>query len=615
MSIRHTIPETIALVAFGIVSLVATGNVLGQYLVPRRIGEAPQDTWGNLGSMPDENVPSECWALLFEASSFSDATIPGITQFGDDISAMRKHVQAAGTSDDHILVLRGKRDATKARFDAALDEICSKAQPFDLVLVVLEGYGVQIRGVDYILPCDVTKASLEAAIDGDAAATSQFLAMEDILASLDRSGVARKVVLVNPYSIAAAELAGRSVAEVLRSEPYGAQRIVIPEGLVCITSRSLQQMKRVWRRDLVASNSPANREVTVFMRIVIEALSGYADQPQAGMAKSAMPGDKRIHVSEFLRYIEHRAENRAFPMPKIQRNLVYDYVLLPFVEAPADLVEFRDAVVRQVQRHLYIAGLRLLFVHHDAENAAIVFANCADMDADPVLRSYARRMRYASFVATGDVVRAWNEAETNEEPLQIFAWNDVPVYIDAACEQPREVERTVTETYYVRQRFSRVAKTRTKTETTKQSIPEGSILTITDVTENPGGGYRLQFGACHRLEASLVEGSTTTADPLDREYDFVEIEEKNPAGEPMSGWVDIAAFNLTAIQAANKAKWEIEGKEIEDRLMKRRHSQPKPPPPSLSASSEPEPTTPAAPSGGRRAIGTGRLRGIPYLPF
>ncbi|NQT39282.1 MAG: hypothetical protein HQ581_17420 [Planctomycetes bacterium] len=462
------------------------------------------------------------WIVLLEATEFADAAIAPIDALGDDMATLHKQIIASGVSEDQIQYFRGHENATKAKFDACMGHIGSRAKEGDLVVLAFAGYGIHLHGADYLVPGDADVAAIRRAIEGGGAPES-LIPVKNILESLDLGPGVRKLVLMDMHSIEPERLIGETPDEEAGGIPFGSEKQAIPKNLAVLTSRSLAQMPSfAFMR--AENNSTDAPRLTVFMRIVLEAFTGYADQPLAGVSKAVAQGDGRVRISEFLRHVENRSTSRGYPLPNIQHNLVDDFELLPFIEVPVDLTELSVALVREVQENLYVAALKLLFVHHDAEAAAIAFANCAGMEADESLQDKARHLRYTAFAAAGDAVRAWSESQLNREPLRVFVWENTRVYAEKTGNTPTEL-----------------------------TLGVGYLLEIDDFFLDDSNNCRLHFA--HALKLNTKISNTREGDA----YAFTE-EEVAVDGASIGGWVDDASLDMVHIRRDHNRRMQEEGR-------------------------------------------------------
>ena len=378
--------------------------------------------------------PGECFAILYDGSQMQ--YLPQLLMFHDDLKVLKETVLAAGVPEKNIFLCSGKETGTRKGFGNTILAVLEKAKRNDFVLITMQGYATHLDGVDYILPYDTNPKDISDSVRAPqelvenyrknfipVQAVLKLLSQEEKTNDLDKCR--KMLVLINPYSVAPADVAKLTIQETFPIIPFGHQNWVLPMGTVVVTSRALRLMPE--RHALLDASSGGQPKTTIFMRIVLEGLSGLARQRDSD---SKDP----INTGEFLTFMEHRSEIQDYMKPVTRFHTDFQFRMLPYFEVPPMVQQTRNDVVAQIQVNHYRTGLFLLFNQQDPQSSCIAFANCEGMGDDAVLTRLARLMRFCSYLAYGDIPRLLDEnADKQAFPAYIVSQTSV---FDAPDGQP-----------------------------------------------------------------------------------------------------------------------------------------------------------------------------------
>ena len=361
-------------------------------------------------SLTEPSPQGECFVILFDGSQMKH--LPSRLEFRDDLKALRETVVAAGVPEKNIYFCSGENTGTRKGFGNTILDVLVKARRNDFVLIAMQGYATHLDGIDYILPYDTNPDDIRDSVQASKKLAEEladnyrknFIPVQAILNLLlqekkaDDLDKCRKIlVLINPYSVAPADVANLTVKETFPTIPFGHQDWILPAGTVVVTSRALRLMP-----GYLDATGEMQQKTTVFMRIVLEGLSGLARQ-------SNSDSKRPINVGEFLSFLNNRSEIQDFMKPNIRFHTDFQFEMLPYITMPPLIQQIREGIVARIQINHYKTGLFLLFNQQDPQSSSLAFANCESMGHDAELTRLAKQMRFCSYLAFGDIPRLLDE--------------------------------------------------------------------------------------------------------------------------------------------------------------------------------------------------------------
>ncbi|MCL2348004.1 MAG: hypothetical protein FWC50_07040 [Planctomycetaceae bacterium] len=380
------------------------------------------------------STPGEYYVILFDGSQMKH--LPSRTEFHDDLKALKETVVAAGVPEKNIIMCSGEETGTRNGFGNTILAIAEKAKRNDFILVAMQGYATHLDGIDYILPYDTNPNDIRNAVRAPEELANNYRknfipvqAMLNLLAQdkkTNDSDKCRKIlVLINPYSVDPADVAQLTVKETFPTIPFGHQEWILPTGTIAVTSRALRLMPE--NHALLDASTSQSLRTTVFMRIVLEGLSGLARQADSD---SKQP----VTVGEFLTFLNNRSEIQDFAKPNIRFHTDFQFRMFPYFEAPPMIQKIRQDIVAQIQVNHYRTGLFLLFNQQDPQSSSFAFANCEGMTQDKSLAELARQMRFCSYLAFGDIPRLMDE-NTEKQSFPTYVVQQTQIF-DSPDGQP-----------------------------------------------------------------------------------------------------------------------------------------------------------------------------------
>ena len=371
--------------------------------------QLPVEAASEPGVPSSTSEQGQYYVILFDGSQMKH--LPSRTEFRDDLKALKETVIAAGVPEKNIIECSGENTGTRVGFGRIVTNVAERAKRNDFILIAMQGYATHLDDVDYILPYDTNPNDIRDSVRAPEKLSEKYreslIPVQGVLNLLsqnkktnDSDKCKKMIVLINPFSVAPADVAKLTVQETFPTIPFGHQEWVLPTGTIVVTSRALRLMPE--NHALFDTPKKAPLRTTVFMRIVLEGLSGLARQTDSD---SKLP----IVIGEFLTFLNNRSEIQGFAKPNIRFHADFQFRMLPYFDAPPMVQELRKDVVAQVQTNHYQTGLFLLFGQQDPQSSSLAFANCEGMTQNESLSKLARQMRFCSYLSFGDIPRLIDE--------------------------------------------------------------------------------------------------------------------------------------------------------------------------------------------------------------
>ncbi|MDR2438112.1 MAG: hypothetical protein LBE12_01920 [Planctomycetaceae bacterium] len=360
--------------------------------------------------------------VLFDGSQMQ--LLPSRDEYRADLKMLQQTLTSENITKEGIINITtcsGEKSGTRKGFEETIKSVAKKAGRRDFILVVIQGYTTHLDGKDYILPYDTNPKAISDLVrshaDLDKCYQKMLIPVQGILDILaqkekdDEVKCQKILVLINPYSVAPADIAPLTVKETFPTTPFGHEQWVLPMGTVVVTSRALRIVPQNHR--LLDASTKTSPETTVFMRIILEGLSGLARQEGLNSDEKKTIPSQRILTGEFLTYLHNRSELQDYASPNVRFRTDYQFRMLPYFEQPPFIEKVRNDVMKQVQINQYKTGLFLLFNQQNFKAASIAFANCEEMKYDKTLSEESRKMRFCSYLAAGAIPHLQEENKDN----------------------------------------------------------------------------------------------------------------------------------------------------------------------------------------------------------
>lgn len=124
------------------------------------------------------------WALVLGIAEYADAAIPDLDNTINDARTMAAALNDMGFSVYYL------ENATKADVDATLARMAAEQPSADVGLVYYAGHGLQLEGVNYLLPADIAPA-------GDSFLEEQGISVSRLIQDLRAMNPASMVVILD----------------------------------------------------------------------------------------------------------------------------------------------------------------------------------------------------------------------------------------------------------------------------------------------------------------------------------------------------------------------------------------------------------------------------------
>ena|GEM_PF-5070758 len=522
-------------------------------------------------AQPQKVKPTDAdkyWVIIYDASHPKGGSkAPVIKSYRDDISTLYSQLVEAGMLESQILLLDEKTGASKDRFLSKLQETVSKLEADSHLLIYFQGYAIHLEGTDYLVPDDFLATDIERAIQnrGKKVPLPSLLALQDILDILATSKCFAHGLIINPHSAHPADIANVSVAASYPVIPFGSQKeLSIPDQTVVIVSRSLQNLPR--NAGILGIHLARTLpKTTVFIRVVLESLSGFALNGEDGEDSG-----ERVTTRHFIDYIQRRSQLENYREPLIRSNITTEFTLAPYFETPKIVSQIDQTLVAQIQDDMYVAGCRVLMEGHDTASAASLLGDCMLIDPTSITARKAYLVLNLALVSSGDVRRAFRESRRPDGRVFAYVWSQsgALIFSDKVSDETATTERKVTktETKYVRGAFGRRIPKQvpvTTIETVEATLDPGTGIYLDDFHEYAPGQFR-----CHVVKVVESSEDEEEVNVVRQIVPMVTDTESEPVG-----WVDAKALNADAFGLKAREKLQVEldifTRKIYDRYGKR----------------------------------------------